>query len=1094
MKTSRLAWLTATLLATALPTLHAALAGLTLSGETFTYNAPSGVVTGRLKLPPGTGPFPAVLVSHGKGGTAASMMAAHGTLLVNAGLVCIAPDYTHAGSNVNVPANEGYCPENSRRARACLEILQSLGTVDMTRVGAFSHSMGSFLTVGLCGEPGIGIRAAVISAGGTSGSTDTSLASPATTEVQGIVAPMLMFHGTADTTVLPAQSASLDTILAGKGVAHRRVLYQGVDHDIITLKKTDIHALLRAWFTTHGILSSSSNKPPTLSAPGTISAPAGVASAPTTLTVGDGETSPASLSLAVFSTNDARLPASALILGGSGSSRTLALSPTVGAAEKVELAVVVSDNQFSTAAFITASITSGGLSEAVNQRPTLSRINDQRVPPGTAVTGLTFTIDDAETAASALTVSASSSNATLLPASGILLGGSDANRTVTLSPSPGQTGVATLTLTVSDGLKTSASAFTLTVAPMIAGNTPPLIQALTSEILPAGGGYATRPLVIKDDESAESSLTLSASSSNPDLIPNSAIVFGGQNWGRTVTITPSPTKTGRSTITFTVSDGANTGSSACVIEVVAADTPPTFAGLSTHAIQLTSTSETVVTFSVSDAEAPPESLRVTAASSNADLLPDLALQLTGTGTSRSLSLLPKPAAVGATTITLAMSDGTFTRESQLLFVMRNPDAPSEKFQRPRGIYALDSSGGTTYTTTFGKSVSLRDSGIRNLPFVDGFTLRVAWEDVESGTVPGAYDFKIIANALAKLPAGQHLALIIVPAEPAYIAQASGFPTWNDNGTIRACPWSSYLRERRRALIQAMAAFVPNGVALSAESRLAIIDPYLPGGFTGIRDPNSTALHNLPGYTRALLLAAVQEEIRAWQDAFTGKFVQLGFWPVVDNENSSYGGVTASEWLRQQLLAEFNGINRPHIGFFMENLAAKRSGSPEAAFTGTPVTAFASPLALSRDSAWTAFQMLGSWARPFSDGHVNNTLNGTPADAMEYAFNTYGTEYHEIYPSDLDTPGYQAAFQSWHDFFARAAASAPPATPPTTPTDTPPATSPPAPLPQPGTPSPAPAAESKSGGGSLNPLFTLVLLFFFALRQLRLCKARAARAV
>lgn len=951
----------------------------------------------------------------------------------------------------------------------------------MARVGAFSHSMGSFLTVGLCGESGNGIRAAVISAGGTSGSTDTSLASPATTEVQGIFTPMLMFHGTADTTVAPSQSASLDTILTSKGIAHRRILYQDVDHDIITLKKADIHALMRAWFTTHGVLSSSTNHPPTLNAPVTISATSGVNSAPAALTVGDSETAPASLTLSVFSTNDARLPVSSLLLGGTGSNRTLTLAPAAGAAEKVDLAVVVSDDLFSAAAFITAALSSGA-AEGFNHRPTLSRINDQRASPGTTVAGLSFTIGDAETPTSALTVSVSSSNAALLPAAGILLGGSDAHRTLT--PSPGQAGVATLTLTVGDGQKTTASAFTLTVAAAIPGNTPPLLQALTSEMLPAGGVYATRPLVIKDEESAESSLTLSASSSNPELIPNTAIGFDGQNWGRTVTITPVATKTGRSTITFTVSDGANTASSACVIEVVASDTPPSLTGLPTQLVKGTDASETAVPFSVSDVEVSPENLRVVATSSNTDLLPDLALQVTGAATSRSLGLLPKPATAGAATITLALSDGTFTRESQLLFIARNPDAPAEKFPRPRGIYALDSSGGTSYTTSFGKNVSLRDSGMRSLPFVDGFTLRVAWDDVESGTVPGVYDFKIVANALAKLPAGQHLSLIIVPDEPAYIASAAGFPTWNDGGTIRACPWNAYLRERRRALIQALAAFAPNGVALAAESRLAIIDPYLPGGFTGIRDPNGTALNSLPGYTRAALLAAVQEEIRTWQDAFPGKFVQLGFWPVVDHENSSYGGIAAAEWLRQQLLAEFNGVIRPHIGFFMENLAAKR-GSPDAAFTGTPVTAFASPLALSRDGAWIAFQMLGSWARPFSDGHVNNTLNGTPADAIEYAYNTYGAEYHEVYTADLDTPGYQAALQRWHDFFARTAASPPTVPPPNPPTDTPPVAPPPAPAPPTGPSDPGPATESKSGGGSLDPFSALALILLLAAHKSRL---------
>jgi hypothetical protein len=79
---------------------------------------------------------------------------------------------------------------------------------------------------------------------------------------------------------------------------------------------------------------------------------------------------------------------------------------------------------------------------------------------------------------------------------------------------------------------------------------------------------------------------------------------------------------------------------------------------------------------------------------------------------------------------------------------------------------------------------------------------------------------------------------------------------------------------------------------------------------GIRDPNSTQLRSIPGYKRLKMLQAVQTGLRALQDEFPGKFVQIGFWPITDDENASYGGVTAADWIRQQLLAEFNGIIVP----------------------------------------------------------------------------------------------------------------------------------------------------------------------------------------
>lgn len=60
-------------------------------------------------------------------------------------------------------------------------------------------------------------------------------------------------------------------------------------------------------------------------------------------------------------------------------------------------------------------------------------------------------VGDAETAPASLTVSASSSNQSLVPDANIVLGGSGANRTVTITPAFRKTGNATITLTVMDG-------------------------------------------------------------------------------------------------------------------------------------------------------------------------------------------------------------------------------------------------------------------------------------------------------------------------------------------------------------------------------------------------------------------------------------------------------------------------------------------------------------------------------------------------------------------------------------------------------------------------------------------------------------------
>lgn len=232
------------------------LPGFTLIGENWTYNPSDGgaVITGILSKPSTNGPLPAILISHGLGGSAVGFAQPKARAMTNWGAVCIGPNYTHT-NNSNPPENEGWCPENSRRARACLTILASLGYVDTNRIAAYGNSMGAFATAGLCGAISNQIKVAAITAGGTSGTSDTDYAAPATQEVAGITAPFLMLHGTTDTTVPPAQSATLQSILTSNGIPNDRVLFDGIGHDLHNNPATrdEVYERIRAWFTQWGL-------------------------------------------------------------------------------------------------------------------------------------------------------------------------------------------------------------------------------------------------------------------------------------------------------------------------------------------------------------------------------------------------------------------------------------------------------------------------------------------------------------------------------------------------------------------------------------------------------------------------------------------------------------------------------------------------------------------------------------------------------------------------------------------------------------------------------------------------------------------------
>ncbi len=105
----------------------------------------------------------------------------------------------------------------------------------------------------------------------------------------------------------------------------------------------------------------------------------------------------------------------------------------------------------------------------INDSPTIGALAAQTTTIGTATSPIAFTISDSETAVGELLVSALTTNPVLLPPSGIVLGGSDANRTVTLTPAASISGSAPVTLLVTDaGGAVAVRTFVLSVGSSIA--------------------------------------------------------------------------------------------------------------------------------------------------------------------------------------------------------------------------------------------------------------------------------------------------------------------------------------------------------------------------------------------------------------------------------------------------------------------------------------------------------------------------------------------------------------------------------------------------------------------------------------------------
>jgi hypothetical protein len=106
-----------------------------------------------------------------------------------------------------------------------------------------------------------------------------------------------------------------------------------------------------------------------------------------------------------------------------------------------------------------------------NSAPSISGVADQLVVEDTPTAATGFTVGDDFTPAASLTVTAVSSNTALVPDANIILNGDGADRTIVLTPAPGRSGSAVITLTASDGSLSSSESFALTVNPV---NDPPV--------------------------------------------------------------------------------------------------------------------------------------------------------------------------------------------------------------------------------------------------------------------------------------------------------------------------------------------------------------------------------------------------------------------------------------------------------------------------------------------------------------------------------------------------------------------------------------------------------------------------------------------
>ena len=324
------------------------------------------------------------------------------------------------------------------------------------------------------------------------------------------------------------------------------------------------------------------------------------------------------------------------------------------------------------------------ISTKVNAPPTISGFANQAINEDTSTGPLSFSVGDLETPAGSLVVTATSSNPALVSSTGFTFSGSGSNRTVSILPLTNQFGTATITLRVVDADNGAAiTSFLLTVN---AVNDPPTLNALGNVSINEDAGTQLIGLsgISSGATNEIQTLTVTATSSDPSIIPNPTVTYSSPNNTGNLTYTPLFNAFGSVVMTVSVNDNGASNSLVTrtfTVTVNPVNDPPTLNPIPPLGINEDAGLQNIsLTGITSGAPNENQLLAVTASTSNPGLLQNLAISYTSPATSGNLSFGTVTNASGTALVTVQVNDGGSSNNivSQTFTVTVNPvnDAPT----------------------------------------------------------------------------------------------------------------------------------------------------------------------------------------------------------------------------------------------------------------------------------------------------------------------------------------------------------------------------------------------------------------------------------
>jgi hypothetical protein len=200
-------------------------------------------------------------------------------------------------------------------------------------------------------------------------------------------------------------------------------------------------------------------------------------------------------------------------------------------------------------------------------------------------------------------------------------------------------------------------------------NVPPTLDPLSDLQVAEDSGSTSVDLTgISAGNTESQPLRVTAASSNPALIPDPTVAYDWPSDSGSLTLVSQPGQSGSTTIVVTVEDGGFDGdlstpgdnaSFTRTLNVIInpVNDVPTLDGINGLTIDEDAAEQTVNLAGITAGDGETQSLRVTAASGNAGLIPNPVVTYTSANVTGSLTFTPVADQNGTTTITVTVEDG-----------------------------------------------------------------------------------------------------------------------------------------------------------------------------------------------------------------------------------------------------------------------------------------------------------------------------------------------------------------------------------------------------------------------------------------------------